>query len=58
MNDKHTRTLGIFAVVFFLLTWLSGGGFFGSIFSTVVATIVVHFVLRWLDAKKLKQPPS
>lgn len=58
MDDPHTRTLAIFAVVFFVLTLLSGAGFFGAIGSTVVATIVVHFVLRWLEGrKKAKQPP-
>ena len=57
MDDPHTRTLAIFAVVFFVLTLLSGAGFFGALGSTVVATIVVHFVLRWLESRKAKQPP-
>ena len=54
MNDNHKRTLAIFAVVFFVLTLLSGAGFFGSIGSTVVATIVVHFVLRYLESRKAR----
>jgi len=57
MDNNHLRTLGIFAVVFFVLTLLSGGGFFGAIGTTVIATIVVHFVLRWLASRKTRQPP-
>jgi len=52
VQDNHTRTLAIFAVVFFVLTLVSGGGFFGSIFSTLIATVVVHFGLRWWEKKK------
>ena len=58
MQDAHTRTLAIFAVVFFVLTLLSGGGFFGAILSTAVATVVVHFGLRWWEKKKLERPPT
>ena len=57
-NDKHTRTLAIFAVVFFLLTLFSGGGFFGAIFSTLIATVVVHFGLRYFESKKGNRPPE
>ena len=56
--DNHTRTLAIFAVVFFVLTLLSGAGFFGSIGTTVVATIVVHFGLRFWESRKAKRPPE
>lgn len=58
MNDNHTRTVAIFAVVFFLLTLFSGAGFFGAIGSTVVATIIVHFGLRYFASRKAKRPPS
>ena len=54
--DEHTRTVAIFAVVFFVLTLLSGAGFFGAIGVTVVATIVVHFGLRWWESRKAKRP--
>ena len=52
MNDNHKRTLAIFAVVFFVLTLLSGAGFFASIGLTVVATIVVHFGLRFFESRR------
>ena len=52
MQDPHTRTLVIFAVVFFVLSLVSGAGFFGAIFSTLIATVVVHFGLRWYESKK------
>ena len=58
MDDNHKRTLAIFAVVFFVLTLLGGGGFFGAIGSTVVATIVVHFGLRYFASRKEKRPPG
>jgi len=54
VQDKHTRTLAIFAVVFFLLTLFSGAGFFGSLGSTLVATIVVHFGLRYFESRKTR----
>jgi len=58
MKDNHNRTLAIFAVVFFVLTLLSGAGFFGSLFSTVLATVVVHFGLRYFESKKGTRPPE
>ncbi len=59
MDGNPTRFVGIFAVVFFVLTLLGGAGFFGAIGSTIVASIVVYFVMRYLEKRKLeKRPPS
>ena len=57
MGDNPTRFLGIFAVVFFVLTLLSGAGFFGAIGATLVATVIVYFVMTWLAKKKAEKGP-
>ena len=60
MNDlmaNPTRTVAIFAVVFFVLTLFSGAGFFGAIFSTIIASAVVYGVLRYLATKRANEPP-
>ena len=60
MNDllaNTTRSVAIFAVVFFLLTLFSGAGFFGAIFSTLIASAIVYGVLRFLANKRASEPP-
>ena len=59
MGDNPTRFLAIFAAVFFVLSLLSGAGFFGAIGATLVATIVVYFVMSYLEKRKAdKRPPA
>lgn len=58
LQDNHKRTLAIFAMVFFMLTLFSGAGFLGSILSTIVATVAVHFGLRYFESKKGTRPPE
>ena len=60
MNDliaNTNRSVTIFAVVFFVLTLLSGAGFFGAIFSTLIASAIVYGVLRYFAAKRANEPP-
>lgn len=57
MGDNPTRFIGIFAVVFFVLTLLSGAGFFGALVSTALASVVVYFVMSYLAKKKAEKGP-
>ena len=52
MNDQPLGPIAIFAVVFFLLTLLSGAGILASIGATVVACVIFYFVSRWLVARR------
>lgn len=58
MDGNPTRFVGIFAVVFFVLTLLAGAGFFGAIGSTSLASIVVYFVMQYLAKKKAEKRPG
>ena len=59
MQTKPIPFIALFAAVFFVLTWISGAGFFGAIGSTVVVTVIVYFVMQYLAKKKAeKGPPS
>ena len=55
--DNPPRFLAIFAVVFFVLSLLAGAGFFGAIGSTIIATIVVHFAMRFFASRSAERRP-
>ena len=55
--ENPPRFLAIFAAVFFVLTLLSGAGFFASIGITLVATIAVHFAMRFIASRSAERRP-
>jgi len=60
MNDlmsNPTRSVAVFAVVFFVLTLISGAGFFGAIGSTVLASAVFYAGMRYLASRRERQGP-
>ena len=58
MNDlssNPTRSVAVFAVVFFVLTLMSGAGLLGAIGSTILASLVVYLGLRWFASRRGRQ---
>ena len=57
--ENPPRFLAIFAAVFFVLSLLSGAGFFGAIGATILATVVVHFAMRFFASRSSdRRPPG
>ena len=57
MDKQPLGPIAVFAVVFFVLTLFAGAGFFGAIFSTLVACAVFYGVSRYLVARRADKPP-